>query len=505
MPENSSVQRIKKEKIREKQEKQVERGGGLPRKMPPGPGDQAASDDTREQLKERLLTKLQHSSGDDKSPQKTDGGHLIGAGAKKRKIELAAHHSSTGPPSHSSHLAKAAASIQHPVPAVHGDAHSCAGEAGRPSGGRRTEDEDDDDDDEEEEVCVLTLCDDGLVEDEDHERERERDRDMKRQRKERERTEREAREQAREREEHAREARESVSQMRATHEQLELMQEHQEAAQATASASCQVGQERKRKVLEATHPPGRSEPLKTSKIPATRPYQHPFTPIATPVHTHQLTHKPASRYMASTGGGSKGFLGEERDVPTLQEDGYSAMPGSRNDGRLGEGGARDGSNMSQDMKRESGMSWARSVAGGERDSAANAGGDNGAESTRGGRGRGRGRVHGRGWGSEVEADGRWEVGSEQQARTYVFCVVIFESWCCVWVRVRLCGACIVFESPCRYCSRDQQSWLRHGSFPDSAQGFVVRISKVDHSQTVNLPSNTPDAMGWLRLVGSSKS
>jgi hypothetical protein len=47
------------------------------------------------------------------------------------------------------------------------------------------------DEDDEDEVCVLTLCDDGLVEDAEYERERERERELKRERKERERRERE--------------------------------------------------------------------------------------------------------------------------------------------------------------------------------------------------------------------------------------------------------------------------------------------------------------------------
>ena len=56
----------------------------------------------------------------------------------------------------------------------------------RSAGTTTLEDEDDED-----EVCVLTLCDDGLVEDEEYERERERERELKRERKERERRERE--------------------------------------------------------------------------------------------------------------------------------------------------------------------------------------------------------------------------------------------------------------------------------------------------------------------------
>jgi hypothetical protein len=54
------------------------------------------------------------------------------------------------------------------------------------------EDSQDDDDDD---VCVLTLCDDGLVEDEEHERARERERELTRKRREKEQKEREQREQ----------------------------------------------------------------------------------------------------------------------------------------------------------------------------------------------------------------------------------------------------------------------------------------------------------------------
>ena len=54
------------------------------------------------------------------------------------------------------------------------------------------EDSQDDDDDD---VCVLMLCDDGLVEDEEHERARERERELTRKRREQEQKEREQMEQ----------------------------------------------------------------------------------------------------------------------------------------------------------------------------------------------------------------------------------------------------------------------------------------------------------------------
>jgi len=118
----------------------------------------------------------------------------------------------------------------------------------------------DEDADDADDVCVLTLCDDGLVEDEEHERERERERDLKRERRERERREREERAREQERLQQARD--EDARQLEVTG-RLQLMQrraaegerrQHQQKRKKRASASESAESDpQRRKILLDAH------------------------------------------------------------------------------------------------------------------------------------------------------------------------------------------------------------------------------------------------------------
>lgn len=154
----------------------------------------------REQLKSRLLNKVKRGSSQEGVSGERDDG--VTAEEKSRSIQpkaVALPAARLSSPSISQDITQNHLTFSSRVSSVNArtEGRKDGKEAGaqkngddlrnlRSDGTTTLEDEDDED-----EVCVLTLCDDGLVEDEEYERERERERELKRERKERERRERE--------------------------------------------------------------------------------------------------------------------------------------------------------------------------------------------------------------------------------------------------------------------------------------------------------------------------